>query len=121
MIWTFDDLLDASGESVIEQWFGRIGVEAEAFIERRLKDMGAQLRWSEKWASKYQNTDLIELRITFRKVQYRPLGCYAPRYHFWLLAGAIEKGAIPRSDIETASRRRRMVLDGRAKVKPHEF
>ena len=42
MIWTFDDLLDASGESVIEQWFGRIGVEAEAFIERRLKDMGAQ-------------------------------------------------------------------------------
>lgn len=123
MIWTFDDFLDRSGESVIEQWFAEIGSEAEAFIERRLKDMRPMRQWPEKWASRYKTTELIELRVTFKKVQYRPLGCYAPGpgFHFWLLAGAIEKGKIPRSDIETASRRRLMVLNGTARVKEHEF
>lgn len=121
MIWTFDDFLDTSGESVIDQWFAGIGAEAEAFIERRLMDMRPMPLWPEKWASKYKGTQLIELRITFNKVQYRPLGCYAPGYHFWLLAGAIEKGKIPRSDIETASRRRQMVLDGDAEIEEHDF
>jgi hypothetical protein len=121
MRWTFDDFLDQSGESVIEQWYEEIGIEAQAFIERRLRDMMPIRLWREKWASKYRNTQLIELRITFNKVQYRPLGCYAPNFHFWLLAGAIEKGSIPRSDVETAARRRQMVLDGSAKVKEHEF
>ena len=121
MIWTFDDFVDASGESVIEQWFLQIGEEAEAFIERRLKDMSPMRLWPEKWASKYKGTDLIELRITFRRVQYRPLGCYAPEYHFWLLAGAIEKGKIPKSDIETAETRRKMVENGVRKVREHEF
>ncbi|MGB9381983.1 MAG: hypothetical protein WCB16_15260 [Candidatus Binatus sp.] len=121
MIWTFDDFHRGRGKSVIEEWFAEIGPEAEAFIERRLKDMRPMRRWPEKWASRYKTTELIELRITFRKVQYRPLGCYAPGYHFWLLAGAIEKGKIPSSDIQTASRRRQMVLDGEAEVREHEF
>jgi hypothetical protein len=121
MIWIFDDFLDDSGESVIEEWFAKIGVEAEAFVERRLRDMASMKQWPLKWVSKYKTTDLIELRITFNKVQYRPLGCYAPGYHFWLLAGAIEKGKIPSSDIETATHRRQMVLDGKATVKEHEF
>jgi hypothetical protein len=121
MIWVFDDFLDASGESVIERWFADIGEETEAFIERRLKDMRPMREWPEKWASKYRGTDLIELRITFKKVQYRPLGCYAPGFHFWLLAGAIEKGKIPRSDVETATARRRMVINGSGRIKEHEF
>lgn len=101
MIWTFDDFLNASGESVIEEWFAKIGDEAEAFIERRLQEMRPIYPWPPKWVSKYKTTELIELRITFNKVQYRPLGCYAPNYHFWLLVGAIEKGKIPPSDIKT--------------------
>jgi len=120
-MWTFDDFLDASGKSVIEEWFEEIGVEAEAFIERRLRDMRPMPRWPEKWASKYTGTDLIELRITFNKVQYRPLGCYAPDFHFWLLAGAIEKGTIPKSIVHTASHRKTMVENGIAKVREHEF
>jgi len=121
MIWTFDDFIDSSGQSVIEQWFARIGAEAEAFIERRLRDMRPMREWPEKWASKYKGTDLIELRITFKKVQYRPLGCYAPQFHFWLLAGAIEKGKIPKSEIETASQRRKMVKNGTGRIREHEF
>jgi len=121
MIWTFDDFLDDSGESVIDEWFAEIGVEVEAFIERRLKDMTPMRQWPEKWASKYKTTELIELRITFNKVQYRPLGCYAPNFHFWLLLGAIEKGRIPRSDVETALRRRNLVLQDAARVRAHAF
>ena len=121
MRWTFYDFVDSSGESVITQWFAEIGVEAEAYIERRLKDMMPVRQWREKWISKYKTTDLFELRITFNKVQYRPLGCYAPGFCFWLLAGAIEKGKIPRSDIETASRRREAVLNGTARVEEHGF
>jgi Phage derived protein Gp49-like (DUF891) len=121
MIWTFDDFIDRAGHSVIEQWFAQVGEEAEAFIERRLKDMRPMRTWPEKWASKYKGTDLIELRITFKRVQYRPLGCYAPEFHFWLLAGAIEKGKIPKSDIETASARRKMVKNGTGSVREHEF
>jgi hypothetical protein len=121
MAWNFDDFQDSSGESVIEEWFAEIGIEAEAFIERRLKDMMPMTRWPEKWASKYKNTQLVELRISFKRVQYRPLGCYAPNSHFWLLAGAIEKGKIPASDIEKAQRRRQLVLEGKATVREHEF
>jgi len=121
MIWTFDDFIDASGESVIEQWFVQIGEEAEAFIERRLKDMRPLRTWPEKWASKYKGTDLIELRITFRKVQYRPLGCYAPEFHFWLLAGTVEKGKILKSDIGTATTRKKMVERGISRIREHEF
>ena len=121
MLWTFDDFCDSSGESVIDAWFADIGVEAEAWIDRRLRDMRPLREWPEKWASKYKPTELIELRITFNKVQYRPLGCYAPGFHFWLLAGAIEKGKIPRSDVETALRRMQLVLRGAARVKAHEF
>jgi Phage derived protein Gp49-like (DUF891) len=121
MTWTFDDFLDSSGESVIEEWFAEMGAEAEAFIDRRLKDMISLDPWPPKWVSKYKTTELIELRITFNKVQYRPLGCYAPGRHFWLLAGAIEKGKIPASDIQTATRRRQMLLDGKATVKEHDF
>ncbi len=121
MKWTFDDFLHASGESVIEQWFVQIGDEPEAFIERRLRDMRPLRTWPEKWASKYKGIDLIELRITFKKVQYRPLGCYAPEFHFWLLAGAIEKGKIPKSDIETATARKKMVEGGLGRIREHEF
>jgi hypothetical protein len=121
MIWTFDEFQDDSGESVIEQWFAQIGIEAEAFIERRLRDMASQRHWREKWASKYKTTELIELRIAFNRVQYRPLGCYAPNFHFWLLYGAIEKGRMPRSDIETALRRRDLAIQDPSRVRPHAF
>jgi hypothetical protein len=122
-IWTFYDFLDASGESVIEEWFTEIGLQAEAFIERRLRDMMPLRLWPEKWASKYKPTELIELRIAFNKVQYRPLGCYAPDivFGFWLLKGTIEKGKIPSADITTALNRRKLLLDGKAEVKAHEF
>ncbi|HUY26626.1 MAG TPA: hypothetical protein VMV27_04330 [Candidatus Binataceae bacterium] len=121
MIWTFDDFIDSSGQSVIEEWFARIGEEAEAFIERRLKDMRPMREWPEKWASKYKGTDLIELRITFKKVQYRPLGCYARQFHFWLLAGAIEKGKIRKSDLETAQQRRKIAMNDTGRIREHEF
>lgn len=122
-IWTFYDFLDTSGESVIEGWFADIGPEAEAFIERRLRDMMPLRLWPEKWASKYKPTELVELRIAFNKVQYRPLGCYAPGagFRFWLLKGAIEKGRIPSADIETALHRRKLLLEGNAEVREHEF
>jgi hypothetical protein len=121
MIWTFDDFLDDSGDSVIEQWFAEIGVEAEAAIDRRLRELAPQRLWREKWASTYQNTGLVELRISHNRVQYRPLGCYRPNFHFWLLKGAIEKGRIRQADIETAMRRKNIALQDPSRVKRHAF
>jgi hypothetical protein len=95
--------------------------------------MPAYFRWQasingrksgpQKWASKYRGTEkLVELRIPFNKVQYRPLGIYGPSRAFILLSGAIEKdGKIPTGIIESAVRRQKLLETGQANVREHRF
>lgn len=105
------------------EWSSTIPKDAQAFIDNRLLAMERLKKWSDKWASDYKGKDkIVELRMTFNKVAYRPLGMYQPGYRFILLRGAIEKGGkIPTSDLDSAERYRdRLLKDGNCVV-PHLY
>lgn len=96
---------------------------AMAKIDARLLMMeGMSHRWPEGWVSKYRGTEEIyELRITHCNVQYRPLGTYLGTKQFILLNGAIEKGKIPKQDIETAEARLAAIRKDKRHVQFHEY
>jgi len=123
--WTFYDYIAESRRNPFSEWMKGVPEDAAAFIDDRLLKMEGLLNWSEKWASNYRGRDkIIELRITFNKVQYRPLGMHSPyrRHGFVLLAGAIEKGGkIPSTDLDTAEKRRDRLLRERDCVVPHLY
>ena len=123
MIWTIYDYVEPSGRVPFFEWLMGLSDEAQAWVDARLLQMAGMARWSEKWASKYKGTKkLIELRIPFNRVQYRPLGMYAPSWSFVLLAGAIEKdGKIPRPTIEAAVRRQEALENGNGHVRRHRI
>src|SRR5262249_20419705 len=117
------DYLDTTGESPFCLWLKGIPVDAEAQIDVRLLVMSGVLNWTSKWIKKYKGTDEIyELRVPFNKVQYRPLGAYAPQRRFVLLEGAIEKGGkLPRESIERAVERRKALERDPTRVRQHRY
>ena len=108
-VWTFYNFLDARGENVIKDWMNdEIPWEAKSHINIKLLYLRAMPTWPEKLASSYQGfPGIIELRFPYKRVQYRPLGCYGPQEkQFTLLIGAIEKGGkIRKSILDTATER----------------
>lgn len=118
--WTFYDFIEPSGRNAFREWRSSLPDEAQAFIEARILQMRGLRRWSDKWASKYRGAEgIIELRVTFNKVQYRPLGTHAPNFSFILLGGGIEKGKIPPSVIAAVERRRVSWQQGNGYVREH--
>ena len=105
------------------EWQAGLPLEARARIDARLLQMVGLQNWSEKWISKYKTTDKIyELRIPFNKVQYRPLGVYAPGRSFILVEGAIEKGGkIPRGNLARAEKRRKLLKSEPHYVRKHRY
>ncbi len=81
----------------------------KAFI-RRMENI-------EKWDSSYFKPlvgyhGIYEIKIKFKRVQYRPLGCYGPgRKEFTLLIGAIEKGSklTPKDAAQKAQERCKLI------------
>ncbi len=123
-VWTFFDFLEADGGNAIRAWLQDLPQEAQAKIDARLLQMaGMAPPWPEKWISSIKGyEDLIELRIPCNRVQYRPLGFYGPdRLEFTLLIGAIEKGTIRKSVLETAAARMKLVKDNRGHICEHQF
>lgn len=121
-VWTFYDFIEGSGQNPFFEWWSGLPVEAQAFIDARILQMRGLERWSEKWISKYKGADkILELRITFNKVQYRPLGIYAPNKSFILLGGAIEKDKIDKSIIEAVIRRAILFRMEPGHVREHRF
>jgi hypothetical protein len=122
-IWLFMDYLEANGGNPVADWILALPEEAQAAIDNRLLLMRGMVRWPEKWASRYRGwDDLIELRISANRVQYRPLGVYQPKYWFVLLGGSIEKGGrLPRNDLEVVDRRRKELQREPSRVRRHHF
>jgi hypothetical protein len=120
-IWRIMDYVEPSGRNPIAEWQAGLHPDAQAWIDARLLQMEAMLKWPPKWVSNYKGYEgIIELRIPFNRVQYRPLSMYSPGRIVILLNGAIEKGGkIPRSDLETASARRTSVLKEPFRVRAH--
>ena len=121
--WTILDFVDAGGRCPFFEWQSRLPLDAQAQIDARLLQMAGLLRWPEKWISKYKTTEKIyELRIPFNKIQYRPLGVYAPSRTFILVEGAIEKGGkIPASAVARAKKRRRLLAKEPHHVREHRY
>jgi len=115
------DYIEPSGRNPIAEWQAGLPPDAQAWIDARLIQMELMLRWPPKWASDYKGYDgIIELRIPFNRVQYRPLGMYSPGRLVILLNGAIEKGGkIPRRDLDTAATRRQTVIREPFRVRAH--
>jgi phage-related protein len=114
-----------SGRAPFTEWMKALPEQAQARIDTRLLEMEGMNSWPEKWVSSYKGYEsLIELRILFNKVQYRPLGMYSKtaRRTFVLLCGAIEKGnKIAKADLKTADRRRRELLKEPSRVRIYTY
>lgn len=125
MVWTLASYVSAAGARPFEKWLADLPEDARAAIDERLLMMEAMERWPEKWASSYKGRPgIVELRIPFNKVQYRPLGAYSPhlRRNFVILAGAIEKGdKIPTSDLDAAERRLKDLAQDPARAEPYDY
>lgn len=124
MPWSFVDYVSATGGNPIRKCLDSLSVSARAKIDDRILQMSNLERWPEKWASSYKGYDkIIELRIKADKVQYRPLGMHHPtrRMCFVLLHGAIEKGEIPKSDLEVAKARRDEIRVEPRRVVDHDY
>jgi phage-related protein len=120
----FYDYVETNGNNPIRVWLNSNPAHDCAKIDYRLIQMEAMPResWSEKWISKYRGTELFELRISGKKIEYRPLGNYHGQGKFVILAGAIEKGGkLKKSDVETAQRRLENLKGDAAHARLHQF
>ncbi len=122
-IWTILDFVDPGGNCPFFKWQSELPSSAQAQIDARLLQMAGLMRWPYKWISKYKTTEKIfELRIPFNKVQYRPLGVYAPGRTFILVEGAIEKdGKIPANTLARAEKRQRLLEKEPNHVQEHRY
>ena len=123
-VWTFFDFLDMNDKSVIAKWMESLPVGAQAKIDARLLQMRGIEIWLPKWTKFLVGHDkIIELRIPYNKVQYRPLGCYGPgQKEFTLLVGAIEKGwKIPKPVMKLADIHRKLIYEDRRYIREHQY
>jgi hypothetical protein len=122
-VWTILDFVSPGGKCPFFEWQSKLPLDAQAQIDARLLQMAGLLWWSEKWIKKYKTTEKIyELRIPFNKIQYRPLGVYAPGRTFILVEGAIEKvGKIPASVLARAEKRQRLLAKEPHHVREHRY
>ena len=91
------------------------GWAQRAHLDRRVLQMEVMPLWPEKWASDYKGADgILELKVPFDKVQYRPLGMHSPtgRRIFVLLGGGVEKGGkLPKGVLQSVQQRRKALLE----------
>ena len=123
--WNFFDFTTGRGENDIHRWLNgqQVTKAAKAKINARIIALQGFPSFPEQYISAYNGwPGLLELRIVSNNVQYRPFGFYGPgRGQFSLLVGGVEKGKIPRSLLEVANDRRKIVIAGPNRVIPHDF
>ncbi len=109
-----------SSRNEIDEWLDGLDPEPKQKIETFIR----RLEIIEKWDSSYFKMlvgyhGIFEIKIKFKNVQYRPLGCYSPvRGEFVLLIGAKEKGdrLIPKDAARIAKERRELIYIDRRYV-----
>jgi hypothetical protein len=124
-IWTFVDYVEASGRNPVAELISEeVPTVAKAAIDDRFLRMAGMKRWPDKWVSTIKGyPGILEARIPYNKVQYRPLFMYSlvVRWQIVLLSGAIEKGKIPKSTLDTANDRRQELIKEPARVRRHQI
>jgi hypothetical protein len=104
--WSFYDHCEGN-VNCLNAWLQSLDPSVRDDVTDKLRTMLLAMRpmriWPEKWFSAYKGRDdIYEIRITFKRVQYRPFGCYKPggNWCFTLIGGTIEKdNAIPAGDL----------------------
>jgi hypothetical protein len=123
--WTFFDFVSVRGENEIHRWLNSSGVPAgaKAKINARIATLQGFPIFPEQYFSAYKGwDDLYELRVGFSGVEYRPFGFYGPgRREFCLLVGGVEKGRVPKSLLEVADTRRKIVIANPSQICQHDF
>jgi hypothetical protein len=123
--WTFFDFLTERRENDIHRWLNgpKVTKAAKAKINARIIALRGFPIFPEQYISAYTGWPaLLELKIVSNGVQYRPFGFYGPeRGQFSLLVGGIEKGKVPKSLLEVADDRRKVVIDDPSRICPHDF
>lgn len=124
--WTFLDYVNGRGENVTARWRSELPAKARAKIDARVRYLEA-MRFHEPHILKPLSGDcdgLLELRVVFAGVQYRPICFKGPRdREITILIGAIEKGhrLRPPDACQTAKDRARSVSRNRAYLKHYDF
>lgn len=92
--WTFKVYICEDGANEIEGWLADLPPKVRAKIRARFSYLAITRIWIKKYAEKlkgYEN--IIEIKITYQNIQYRPLGCCGPGpREFTLLMPAKERG-----------------------------
>ena len=125
--WTFYDHFEGN-VNCMSAWIESLDPSVRDDVADKLRNMLLNMRsmrkWPENWFSAYKGRDdIYEIKINFKKVQYRPFGCYKPapgRWCFTLLGGSIERNdKIPDGDLKTLESRMNAVTWRTAHV--HRF
>ena len=121
--WTFFDFLDSRGNNLIRSWLDSLSEKPSAKIDVRILFMESSKVWPEAYISALVGwPNLIELRIVFGGIQYRPICFYGPEQsEVTLLLGAIEKGRLPSRILRRANENRKIVLADRKRITRHVF
>jgi hypothetical protein len=110
--WKLKVYISQRGSDVIDEWLESLPVDARARIRTHFAFLVTLKDWRRPYAAKLRGKtyDTIwEIRISWNKIQYRPLGCFGPEAdYFTLLIGAIERSTgifEPRNAPEIAKER----------------
>lgn len=113
--WTIKSYKGSRNEII--EWLNGLAPNHKQTIDAFIR----RLEIIEKWDSKYFKPitgyhGIYEIKIRYKKVQYRPLGCYGPgRKEFTLLIGAKEIGNnfVPKNAPKKAQERCKLIHDVR--------
>lgn len=111
--WTIKAFKSSRNEII--EWLNTLEPNHKQTVETFIR----RLEITEKWDSTYFKPlvgyhGIYEIKIKFRKVLYRPLGCYGPgRKEFTLLIGAKEVGDAfkPKNAPQKAQERYKLIRD----------
>jgi hypothetical protein len=117
--WTFQTYKDQNVNE-IKGWIGELSPKARVKFRKRISYLAITRIWIKKYAEKlkgYEN--IIEIKIRYHNIQYRPLGCCGPgTREFTLLIPAREVGSEfePRHAPKTAQKRCKLIHQNRKYV-----
>ncbi len=116
--WNFKVFIDSKGQVDFYDWLDQQVKKAKVKIRERINYFEITPYWAYRpYASPLKDTDnIVELRIVFNNIQYRPLGCFGPRNgEFTILIGAIEDNGSfnPKNAIKFAEERCKLIHEDR--------
>jgi hypothetical protein len=122
--WKLNVYINDAGVDEIDRWLISLPPDAEARIRTFLIHLMTQKYFREPDVKKLKGLNKIyEIRILYRNIQYRSLGCYGPlRNEFTLLIGATKKQQVwsPSNAIKSAEKRCELIHNDTRYVREYD-